>query len=736
MFTHRHTLILLAGTIGLGLTAYTTPAESQSSTNNAPVLEEIIVTATKRNERLLDVPISMTLMDSSTLEMQQSLRLQDYFAQIPGLQVSARDSGSLQIAIRGITTGGGTNPTVATTIDDVPMGSSSSLTYAGLNAIDLDPANLERVEVLRGPQGTLYGASSLGGLIRYVTVAPRMDEFSGSFRIDGFDVENGGIGRGARTFLNVPLVENRFAATVSAFYRRDPGIVDNLTSGKSNVDSADVWGGRISALWLATDNTKLRISGMYQRTDGDGSSNSISDRPDKLTRGLTQLYVPQTGEYQRKIRQVDATLNVDFGWANLTSISAYGKNNSWRRDDITPYLGFLTFFATGRDDLATVNYQPTEVKKFSQEVRLTSPSDDIFEWLIGLFYTDEDADTQYNIFPADPVTGERLPEIVPDLFPTTFKEKAVFGSGTYHFNERFDLQLGARWSENKQVFDEHISGPLFDPPYTVHAVSKDDSFTYVVSPQFKLNADHMLYARVATGYRPGGPNPGAGFGTFSQYDADTTVSYELGWKAELLGKRLFLDASAYYIDWKDIQLQTRDPDTQFVYYANAGKARSKGLDVMLNGSISDDWLIAGTLSFNDSELSEPTPGVGIYGLEGDRLPFSAKFNGTLTVDKEFALGDSALKGFAGGTLAYVGKRYGNFAARSSLQRPTMPSYTTVDLRVGIRVDGWTFTLFGKNLADKRGIIGADHEVANGSTGLYVVNVIRPRTFGLSLAKEF
>ena len=722
--------LVLCGTLTVAPAAV---AEEESER----VLEEIIVTATKREERLSDVPFSMSLLDSSMLEEQQAFRLQDYFAQVPGLQLNAGSGGALVLAMRGITTGGATNPTVATMLDDVPIGLTASI-YSGLNAVDIDPSSLERVEVLRGPQGTLYGASSLGGLVRYVTAAPRTDEFSGRFSVEGMDLSGGGTGYGGRTFMNIPLVEDRLAATVSAFYRRDAGVVDNTYRGiRNNVDQTDTIGGRASVLWHAAENASVRVSALYQKAEWDGSTNVLSTDPENAPDDLTQSYVPGTGLYKSEIWQVDARLDFDFGWANLASITAFANRDRFRRDDVTTWLGIYTFFATGltTDDVATVNYQPTDEDKFTQEVRLTSTHEGPLEWMVGVYYTDEDADTSWHMYPADLVTGERGDDYFPDLFPTTLEERAVFASVTGRLSDQFEVELGGRWSENKQTFDEWIGGPLFPVPYEVNGTSKEDPITYVVSPKFRINDDMMIYGRVATGYRPGGPNPGAGFGTPTQYDSDTTISYEIGWKADLLDRRMTVDASLYYIDWTDIQLQQRDPQTEFLFYTNGGKAESKGLDVMVTGATDDGLRVSATLSFADSTLKQDL-GVGLYGLPGDRLPFTSKFNGTLSVDKDFAVGNS-YTAFVGGSLAHIGKRNGTFAPSEGVLRTAMPSYTTLDIRVGVRNQtGWSLMLFGKNLTNSDGLIGSSHETGGGTTGNYLLTVIRPRAVGLSLARDF
>lgn len=739
------TALLMAGSaVALPAAAQTAEAESARS---AAYLEEIVVTAQKRSERLQDVPISVSVLDSSSLAEQQIVRLQDYFTRVPGLQVNPQSNGKLSIAIRGITTGGSTNPTVGITIDDVPVGSSSSLTYAGLNATDIDPSTLERVEVLRGPQGTLYGAASMGGLLRYVTTPPKFNEFSGRVQADGSSIAKGGDGYGIRGSVNVPLVDDKLAMTLNGFFRHDPGIVDDPGLGKSNVDSADVWGARGSILWQATDAVSLRLSVTHQDTDGDGSSNILSLRDDRLTNGLTQQYAPGSTRNERKVTQFDATLNIDLGWGSLTSITGYGDSSYLEVNDVTEFLGFITEAATGRDDLASITFVPSKTKKFSQEVRLASATGQPFEWLLGLFYTDEDSDTQYNIFAADPNTGELIGESVfPDAFPSKLKEKAVFGAATYHFTERFDIQVGARASKNDQDYVETIGGPLYDPPYFVEASSKDSSVTYLFSPRLRLTPSMMVYGRLATGYRPGGPNPGAGFGTPSEYDADETISYELGMKGDFLDRRLSLDGSIYFIDWKDIQLQQRDPATEFVYYTNGGKARSRGADLTLQAVPVRGLTLVASMSYSDAELAENTfseVGIGapLYGLKGDRLPFSAKFTGSLSLDQEFSINDR-YAGFVGGALVYLGDRKSNFgpgpavAGGPVLPRVELPSFTTLDLNAGVRTEGWTFSVFARNVTDERGLLGGSPEVASGATGRYLLQVTRPRTIGLSVAKEF
>lgn len=718
------------------LTMAAVPLQAVAQSEGERALEEVIVTAQKKTERLQDVPVSISVLDSGVLERQQVVRMQDYFTQVPGLSVSPATSGRLSIAMRGITTGGGsTNPTVGITIDDVPIGSTAGITYASSLAADIDPATLERVEALRGPQGTLYGAASLGGLLRYVTVRPKMNEFSGRVQVDGFSVNEGGDGYGVRGSANLPLIDDRLAATASGFFRHDPGIVDDPSQGRSDVDSADVYGGRLSGLWKISDTVSLRLSAMYQKTEGDGSSSIEADASLRPLNGLSHSQIVGTGSYEREIQQYDATLDVDFGWSTLTAITGYGISDFEERTDVTDFLGYLTAAATGRDDLGSMTILPSETKKFSQEIRLASSPGSKLEWLFGGFYTKEDSDVAYNIFATELDTGAIVASVFPDSFPSSFEERAVFGSATYHFTDQFDIQVGGRWGSNEQVFDELITGPLFDPPYTVHATSEDSSFTYLFSPRYRFSESTMVYGRVASGYRPGGPNPGAGFGFPAEYDADTTVSYELGMKGEFLDRRLSLDFSVYHIDWEDIQLQQRDPATEFAYFTNAGKARSRGAELTLQAAPISGLTIVATGGYSDPELTEPTNG-GVIAAAGDALPYAAKWSGAVSADMEFPV-TASLSGFVGGTVTYLGERFASFSSSAAVERPKLPSYTTLDLRAGVKgMDGWALSLFCRNVTDELGLLSASPEIASGATGVYIVNITRPRSFGLSVSKEF
>ena len=281
------------------LTTAATAADNSASAGSGAQLEEVIVTAQKRSERLQDVPVPVTALDADTLTSRNQVQLQDYFAEVPGLNLSSSGNGQMSLSIRGLTAGtiAGGSPTVGVTIDDVPRGFNTAPGFSATLYEDLDPGDLERVEVLRGPQGALYGAASIGGLIKFVTKDPATDGVKGRAQLLLNDTA-GKVGFGVRAGVNLPA-GNTFAIRVSAFTRREPGYIDNVTTGEHDVNDVQVKGGRISALWRPSENLSLKLSAMLQNTDGDGSAEVDLQRGD-----LQQGRMRGTEGYSQRLRSI------------------------------------------------------------------------------------------------------------------------------------------------------------------------------------------------------------------------------------------------------------------------------------------------------------------------------------------------------------------------------------------------------------------------------------------------
>jgi len=721
---------MLLSVLGCALAIPVMAVAQEAADTKAGQLEEVVVTAQKRTERLQDVPVPVTALNADSLAERNQTRLQDYFSDVPGLNLTSTGSGQMNLSIRGLTTGsaGGGGATVGVTIDDVPRGANTAPAFSSTLYEDLDPSDLERIEVLRGPQGTLYGASSIGGLIKFVTADPSTSAFKGRAQLL-LNSTKGTLGYGVRGAVNLP-VNDEVAFRVSGFSRRDPGYVDNVLTGQKDVNETNVKGGRVSALWRPSENLSLKLAAMLQKTEGDGSS-----EVDALLADLQQARMRGTEVYSQKTALYSAVLNASFAGLNLTSISGYGTYRYSHLSDQTAFYGGYAqdlFGVTGASLLDRI-----ETKKFTQEVRLASAAGQRLEWLVGLFYMHEETPAHQSLLANDYNTGAVAGSQVEIDFPTSFSEQAVFGDVTWHFTDRFNIQVGGRVSTNRQKYDELDEGPLFGGTFitpTTH--TKAHASTFLVSPQFKISPDLMVYARFASGYRAGGPNsnvPG-GIGLPTSYQPDKDNSFDLGVKGEVWDHRLSFDAAVYRIDWKNVQVLVIDQATQFLLHTNGGNAKSQGLELTVQARPAERLTIAASATLGDAKLKDDLPAISTaIGRAGERLPFSSRFAGSLSADQEFALGANWM-GTIGGSVRYVGERQGDFTNSPTVSRVILPAYTQVDFRLGARRDAWNLSAFVNNLSDKRGFVGRSD---TGSADLQPTAVyIQPRTFGLSVAKEF
>jgi iron complex outermembrane recepter protein len=711
------------------------PGSTLAQSDDRVVLEEVVVTAQKRLERLQDVPIPVTAINTDDLVSTNQLRLQDYYTQIPGLSVTPADTrGAPILAIRGITTGGSLNPTVGITIDDIPYGATTTF-GGGFAAPDIDPSDLARIEVLRGPQGTLYGASSIGGLLKFITVDPSMDGVSGRLQGGVSSTKSGeGVGYNARGAVNIPLGDE-FAVRASAFSRKDPGYIDNVLTGRAGVNQLDTSGGRLSGLWNPADTVTLKLSALIQHSAAYGASEVDLDAG---LGDLQQSRVRNTGRFDKKIQAYSATLTANLGSVDVTSLTGYSVNRSSDSQDFTAFLGPYTLSQFGVS--GTPTFEHSKTTKVTQEFRFTVPVGDAIQWLAGLFYTHEKSSYTQDILAADPVTGALAGLWSDDVIPSSYEEYAAFTDVTVHVAPRFDVQVGGRESQNKQTYAETIIGPLDallyptpSPVVNPEIATKDNAFTYLVTPQFKVSPDLMIYARLASGYRPGGPNPTSTvYGVPPSYKPDKTNNYEVGVKGNALNHALAFDASAYYIDWKDIQLTFVDPQTFGSYFVNASRAKSQGLELSAESRPLAELTVAAWVAWNDAVLTKDLPigGPGTpVGISGDRLPSSSRFSGNFSVEQEFFLPHD-IKGFVGGAVSYVGSREGVFTQTE--ERQHLPAYAKTDLRAGVKADSWAVNLYGTNVTDRRGVL-------TGGIGTFVPTAftyIQPRTVGISIEKSF
>ena len=714
---------------------------SKAASSTSEGLEEITVTAQKRVERLQDVPVPVTAINTEKLLQNSQTQIADYFSQIPGVNYASNVRGAPVISIRGLVTGTDLiNPTVGIVVDDVPFGATTAL-GGGDSTPDIDPSDLQRVEVLRGPQGTLYGASSLGGLIKFVTVEPSTDHQFGNAQVGVNSIHNGdGTGYNLRGSINVPLSDT-LAVLASAFTHDDPGYIDNPSHGLRGVNKAQASGARLSTLWRLSDNVSVKLSALYQHTTADGV-NHVETGPGMGD--LQQNDVPQTGSIEKTLQAYSATVNATIGSAKLTSVTGYIVNHVHDLVDYSVGFSFLSDYTQAglgipNGTTGSTMDDANRTSRFSQELRVSMPLGDKADWLVGGFFTHENSPYVQTFYASDPATGAYLGQWAILGWVATYREFAAFTDLTYHFTDRFDMQFGAREANIEQTYHETDSGPLVplfegnpSPLYFDQVTTKSSAFTYLLTPRFKITPDLMVYARLASGYRPGAPNQTASaFNLPLDYKPDETQNYELGIKGDLANHRISFDASVYYIDWRKIQLNFIDPASGFGFNSNGKRAKSQGIELSTEARPVPGLSISAWVAFNQAVLTEAfPPGSALTGEPGDRLPFGARFSGSVSLDDEFAITGN-VKGFAGASLSYVGDRVGNFT--SAPPRQDYPAYARVDLHTGVKLNAWTVSLYANNVADRRGILyGGLGTLPNPTAFEY----IRPRTVGVNVLRGF
>jgi iron complex outermembrane recepter protein len=681
---------------------------------------EVVVTAEKREERLQDVPIPVSVLSVDSLISSGMTNLQDYYGRVPGLNFRTGLGDTPAVTIRGLTTGGFSNPAVGVTIDDAPYGASTAL-GGGFQVLDIDPSDLSHIEVLRGPQGTLYGASSIGGLIKYVTVAPSLDRFSGGITTGTESVNNGkGLGYSLRGSINAPLSE-WMAVRASAFTRHDTGFIDDPIHRIDGLNNGDSYGGRLAVLLSPNDNLSMKVDALHQYLETRAGPSVDFPATDKDLKNST--YVPDYQGSRRKVTFLTNTVKWKLGGAEITSITAYARTNADMRNTIPQLNTFAKFL--GGDSTA---YQDLEtVSKFSQELHVSVPLGSHIDWLGGLFYTNEHGRHHEFASPAIQESGELLGEygsMFDALYPSSFREYAAFTDLTVRFTDKFDTQIGARESRNEQELNNTTGGLLAGGKFQTTGVakSKDNAATFLLSPRFKITEDLMVYARVADGYRPGGPNYNTTIVAVAKptVSADKTHNYEVGAKGDIFGRALSVDASAYYIRWDNIQVTLVDPVTGRTYLANAGQAKSKGVELSLQSRPADGLALTAWGAWNNAYVVDGIPGA----QSGEQLPFSSRFSASATADYERPIYRSAV-GIAGTALSYVGKRDSAFGPLA----PKIPAFAQWDLHVGLDSDGWRVNAYVNNVLNRRGIDSIDYF---GS----VASIIKPRTCGLSITNDF
>jgi outer membrane receptor protein involved in Fe transport len=634
-------------------------------------------------------------------------------------------------------------------VDDASFGSNSGFALGALFSPDVDPFELERVEVLRGPQGTLYGASTLGGLVKYVTKAPDLQNMETHARLD-FGRADGSHAESysMRAGVNLPLAEDKAALRVSGYYSNLDGDVSDVRTGRTGLNGSSKQGGRIKLRVKPVDALTIDLVAFADESDAphlgtiDGNAQTLQPTYDEYSG-----YDAVDGFSRSKYTVVEGTVNYDFanGLA-LTSTSSYSdfKVNLLADDTaiFKPALGALGSL------LQFAGPVSPKTEKFTQELRLTSPANGHFEWLTGVFYDREDSDyhsavTSTYLFGATPP-----PSLAPTVAllanylitdnATRYTEYAAFANATYYLTPTFDVSAGVRLSRNEQERTVTASGFLtvIGSVATFGAADSEDSvWTEALGWRWQLSGDSMVYGRYATGYRPGGPNTSS-----TAFEPDETKNYELGFKTAGLAGRLRADVAVFYIDWSNIQLNYFDGVRTVI--GNAGDARSQGVELQASFAPVQAFTVSANAAYTDAQMTSLKPGAQGGAAVGDTLPLTSEWAAGLLADYSFPVAGSA-EWNVGAGLRYRSSFVTTFPGDTGTRFYTLPSTLFFDLRTGVSLhDRVALNLQVLNVTNERKLASAAQflavsQAAADAAGQPVALSYTPsRTYSLSLTTQF
>lgn len=738
---------LLIGAAGVNAT----PASAQQSSGPiaqqpaSATLTEIVVTANKRSEKLKDVATSITAIGAATITTQGIQGFDDYLGLVPSLSdFSGGAEGHGAVVLRALNTGYyQTSNTVGFYINDVPVSASSPLSVGALLTPDPDLLDVDQVEVLKGPQGTIYGSSSLGGLIKVTTAKPNLTKFSGSIDLSGSSVDGGGLGGSASVVLNAPLIPDKLALRIVGFSRDDPGYMTNITLGLKDQNTSHNYGGRISLLWEPVDRLHLNFVISSQDVDTGGFGNEYLD-PNTLKPIYGNYTYAQAVDpnFKTSNRIYSATVDYHFPTVGtVTNALSYATYRDKEIEDYSPYVSIFDDYAptpVPNDASQVLVFGPT-LDKLTNELRFASDRLGRFQGIGGVYFTKEDTG-----YPTS-ITNVIAPSLKPISGPSgyiqtantlaQYLEVAGFANLTYYVLPQLDVTLGGRYSYN-QLSDTAAAGGFTSTPGESGSSSESDTdFTYLATIRWRPLDNIATYATISSAYRPGGPQFNPLPGT-TNFQPDTVVNYEVGLKGNWLEGRLQSDIAAYYIDWRHVQLGYIVGDLEEV--GNAGRAHSEGIEADAQFRPLRALTLGGTLAYNNAILTQvgAATTAAIGAVSGDRLPFTPHWTASFTADYKKELG-SGLRGTLGMTYKFQGSKPSDYPNNPLNTGVTIPSYEVFDIRSGLEYENYTVQFRVSNLLGSRGLDAIVNQRADPSLNApYFGAMIRPRTFTLDLSAKF
>ncbi len=776
---NRVSFSLISSAVLAASAAWADPADTATSrVERSDLLQEIVVTAEKRTSTVQDTPISMTALSGDLMQQQGITDISGIIQAVPGVSQRTAGSGQTELEMRGLSSSGGAAPTVGFYLDDYPL-SPPAAALNGKVVIDPDLFDVNRVEVLRGPQGTLYGSGSMGGTVKLVTNDPKFNVFEGAVEAVGSGTTGGGFNRGGNLMLNVPVIDDRVAMRVVLTDKYTDGWINRIVLGQDfpvptnpgpcgpgwpGCTRGDVtavtpeavvprvnWellqGGRVELLAQPADGLKINATAMYQKISMGGYDEY--DLPPGIPDEHFQPFNNDEPFYD-EFRLYGLTVTYDLSFAELTSASAYYAREENQTSDVSEALySVVGLFGASIPEFYQIPFNETDsTEQFSEEIRLASTGSGPLQWIGGVFFSKfESIFTEYNasaplaFISVGGAAANPTGIIYQAHNPYQMKQYAAFGEGTYALTDNLKLTAGVRYYKYDSRADEETSGFATDSGnagVTLNSFTQSNSGANPkVTLSYEQNHDFTLYGTIARGFRPGGINQQipSSICTISPetYSPDSTWNYEVGEKSRMLDSRLVLNADVYYIRWAQVQQVVNQP-CGYPLSVNAGDAASYGPEIEFTALLTPQLTLTFSGTYTHSALTSVNPAVtAVDPSLASGLPILNIPKYTETTSLTYTTPVSETYKFE----ARVNNSYVGESTDIEYTYATLPAYDLVGLRCGLVSNKLSGYVFADNLTNTHAELGINTTGFSWTIpSLERVVTNQPRTIGVDIKYNF
>jgi iron complex outermembrane receptor protein len=761
--------VLLGSAALLAMGAATVPATvfGAPPTNQGVSLEEVVVTASRQGaESIQTIPMAISAIKPEDLERAGQGGLEDYTRSVPSVSLQSSGPGQNKIDMRGITAGtfdytdAQDRPLVSVYIDDVPVSLAASNP-------DLKVFDLERIEVIRGPQGTLYGAGAMSGTIRLITQKPRLDSTFGDVQTSLSNTENGATNFDLRGMINIPLIDDRLAMRVTAYHGENSGFVNNLATGVNKYNNDLTTQVRAAVRAKITDRVTIDASTIYMDLRSYGTSTGFRD----LGAYNTSILWPEG--YTDHLHIHNLTVNADLGFADLVASSSNVVRSNFNRIGGNQYT--LAYYLDGNILGANLTVK-NDIDEWDNEIRLTSKQEGKLRWTAGAFFQNQ----HRTVRQFDPSDGfdARITDIYcfvydycsppnppySSLQDGSFaanadfsglqhlkeKQTALFGEASYAITDKLRLTAGLRYFKWSQDFDLYFAGFFGVQSSGVPLTAQNGASVSGANPRlvasYEFDEHHMMFAEAARGFRYGGVNQplplqlcakdlsdlGLTNGPLT-FGPDHLMSYSVGEKGRYLGNRLLLNATAFLIDWKDAQTKRLLPDCFYYFIQNKGDIQSKGVELETAFKVTERLTLGLSGSYTKAGANGDIANLGA--VDGDPVPYFPRYivngNGRYVVP----FGSNSLSFQADWT--FRDHAYTEFHQSDSRREITASDNLSANITYTMKQ--WEIGLFGQNLTNGTRYSYAGLGGANPYPGVQPGDALtwaRPRTVGVRAKMMF